>query len=388
MKSKIEYILKHNLVIQNIYKKVMSFVFRFLGYFFSIDENIILFNSFGGRKFNDSPKVIFDYLSEKREFDNFKFVWAFENPEKYNIPKATLVKIDSWKYFKTALKAKYWISSVNIERGLNFKKNETIYLNTWHGAGTKKIGNAVSGRKDFNFSNVDFMLVQSEYEKEIFRKDFLVRDESFLLSGFPRSDELFQATNEKVLRYRKVLGIPDDKKVILYAPTWRDSVNGGMSYDIKPPIKIEKWKEQLSNEYVVLFRTHAFTTNVLNMEFNEFVRDASSYVDLNHLLIVADIVITDYSTLVFDYSILEKPFLCFGYDYDEYKKERGFYLDIEKEYPNGVFKTEDEVLDFIKDIDYNKEIIKVKSFKKKYIEAGGRATEIAIENMFNVSLYL
>ena len=386
MKNKIEYILKHNILIQKTYKIVMSNFFRFIGLFVKTDSNLILFNSFGGRKYNDSPKVIFEYMINQKLYKDFRFIWAFENPDSFDIPKAITIKIDSWKYFITALKAKYLISSVNIERGLKFKKRSTIYLNTWHGAGTKKIGNAVSGRKDFDYSNVNFMLVQSHYEMGIFKKDFLVNNQNFLLSGFPRSDELFNTSNEKIEAYKQALNIPQNKKVIIYAPTWRDSKNKGASYDLRPPIDISKWQEKLQDKYVILFRTHAFTTKVMNLQFNDFVRDASSYDNVNHLLLISDLLITDYSTIVFDFSILEKPFLCFGYDYEEYKKERGFYIDLEVEYPNGVMKTEDEILLSILGMDYTEECKKTKEFRNKFIEAGGNATELAVKSLIGESI--
>ena len=363
----------------------MSLFFRFIGLFVRIDPKLILFNSFGGRKYNDSPKIIFEYMISQESYKNLIFVWAFDRPGDFDIPKAKKIKIDSWKYFITALKAKYWISSVNIERGLKFKKKNTIYLNSWHGAGTKKIGNAVDGRKDFDYSNVNVMLVQSHYEMGIFKQDFLVREQNFLLSGFPRGDELFHTSVNQIKAYKEALNIPKEKKVILYAPTWRESTNRGISYDLKPPIHIEKWQEKLQDDYVVLFRTHAFTTKVMNLHFNDFIRDTSSYDNLNHLLLIADILITDYSTIVFDFSILEKPFLCFGYDYDEYKRERGFYIDLEEEYPLGVQNNEDEILDLILNMNYQAQCEKVMSFRTKYVEAGGNATELAVNSLMRLN---
>jgi CDP-glycerol glycerophosphotransferase len=320
-------------------------------------------------------------MIQHEKYRDLKYVWAFDKPERFDIPKADKIKIDSWKYFLTALKAKYWVSSVNIERGLKFKKKNTRYLNSWHGAGTKKIGNAVDGRKDFDYSNVNVMLVQSNYEKGIFIKDFLVQEENFLLSGFPRGDELFRTSKEQIEEYKRALNIPEHKKVILYAPTWRESNNKGLSYDLKPPIHINKWKKELGEQYVVLFRTHAFTTNVLNLKFDDFIRDTSTYENLNHLLLISDILITDYSTIVFDFSILEKPFLCFGYDYKDYKKERGFYIDLEEEYPFGVQNHEDEILDLILNMNYLEQCEVVKKFKAKYIEAGGNATALSVEQL-------
>lgn len=383
MIKRIEFTLKNNLIIQYFYKRVFSFIFRFIGLFIKTDPNLILFNSFGGKKYNDSPKVIFEQLLNHPKSKKLKLVWALENPDNFDIPNAIKIEINSFKYFIIALKAKYWVSSVNIERGLKFKKDNTIYLNTWHGAGTKKIGNAVSKRKDYDFSNVNYLLVQSNFEKNIFINDFGAIEENFLLSGFPRSDELFKTEKKQIDIYKRKLKIPKDKKIILYAPTWRESKNNGSSYDLNIPLDIKKWQEKLTDEYVILFRTHTFTTNILNLKFNDLIIDVSDYPNVNHLLLISDILITDYSTIVFDYSILEKPFLCFGYDYKEYKNERGLYIDLEKEYPNGVQKTEDEILELILNMNYEKECEKTREFKSKYIEAGGNATELAIKSLLS-----
>lgn len=383
MIKRIEFTLKNNLIIQYFYKRVFSFIFRFIGLFIKTDPNLILFNSFGGKKYNDSPKVIFEQLLNHPTSKKLKLVWALENPDNFDIPNAIKIEINSFKYFIIALKAKYWVSSVNIERGLKFKKDNTIYLNTWHGAGTKKIGNAVSKRKDYDFSNVNYLLVQSNFEKNIFINDFGAIEQNFLLSGFPRSDELFKTEKKQIDIYKRKLKIPKDKKIILYAPTWRESKNNGSSYDLNIPLDIKKWQEKLTDEYVILFRTHTFTTNILNLKFNDLIIDVSDYPNVNHLLLISDILITDYSTIVFDYSILEKPFLCFGYDYKEYKNERGLYIDLEKEYPNGVQKTEDEILELILNMNYEKECEKTREFKSKYIEAGGNATELAIKSLLS-----
>lgn len=382
IKNRIDYILKHNLLIQQIYKHVMSSFFRVLGYFIKIDKNLILLNSHG-RRYNDSPKKIFKSLVSKDQYKEFKFVWALDEPEAYDIPQCNKVKMDTMKYFVTALKAKYWISCVNIERGLNFKKKQTIYLNTWHGTPLKLIGNAIAGRKDYDFSNVDIFCYAGYYEKEIYKRDFNVSEKNLFLSGLPRNDYLYNVSNNQIEEYKKILNIPNDKKIILYAPTWRDSSDNGKSYSIKPPIDISYWKEKLQDDYIILLRTHAYTNNILGIEFNEFVRDFSSYPEINHLLIISDILISDYSATIFDYSILERPIICFGYDYDNYLSERGFYIDLKKELPGGLIRTEDKVIEKIKNIDYKKECENTKKFKYKYIQAGGNATEKCIKALFN-----
>ncbi len=382
MRDRLIYLLKHSKSAQLLYRRVMSALFRLLGLFVRIDNNLILFSSFAGKKYNDSPKVLFEALRKDPRYRGYKFVWAFEHPERFQIEGAESIKIDTPKYFITSLKAKVWICSVNIERGLSFKKNDTVYINTWHGAGTKKIGNACAGRNDYDFSGVDLMLVQSDFEREIFERDFRCRPDAIRIVGFPRNDELFHIYDDesKKKELRKQFEIPEGKKVILYAPTWRDSQDGGLSYKFEAPVDMNKWKRLLSDEYVMLFRMHTFTT-IFDMKYDEFARNVSTYDNLNHILAISDVVITDYSTIVYDSAVARKPFICFGFDYDRYYKERGFYYDLDKVYPGGVLKTEDEVIKRIHDVVNGTDADKYEAFRNKYIEAGGNSTSLIIEEL-------
>ena len=382
IRERLIYLLKHSKRIQFLYRKVMSTVFKFLGLFVTQDAKLILFSSFAGKKFNDSPKVLFDAIKNDSFFSGYKLVWAFEHPEKFNVEGGKAIKIDTLNYFLTALRAKTWICSVNIERGLSFKKKGTVYVNTWHGAGTKKIGNACAGRKDYNFSSVDIMLVQSNFEREIFERDFRCRPESIRMIGFPRNDELFTISEDAKVKeqLRKQFDIPEGKKVILYAPTWRDSKDGGLSYKFEAPMDIKKWKENLSDKYVMLFRMHTFTT-IFDMKYDEFARDVSAYDNLNHILTIADVVITDYSTIVYDCAVARKPFICWGFDYDRYYKERGFYYDLNDVYPGGVLKTEDEVMTRIEEVVKGKDVTLYEDFRKHYIEAGGNSAQEIIKEL-------
>lgn len=382
MRQRLIYILKHNAFFQKLYRVIMGFAFRFLGLFISVDDNLVIFVSFMGMGFNDSPKAIYDYMKNHPEYSKYRCVWAFEQPEKY--PELETVKIDSFSYFKTALKAKYWITNTNIERGLRFKKKKQVYLNTWHGIALKHIGNDVKGRKDFNFKTVDHLVVSGDYDEKVFISAFNADPDSFLRCGMPRNEVLWLATEEQKQEMRRKLSIPADKNVILYAPTWRDSTDGGKSYEIKPPLDFDVWKKELGDEYVVLFRAHHQTTKVLGVVFDEFVRDASDYSAVNDLMIAADILITDYSAIAFDFSVLCKPILCYAYDYDNYLAERGTYFDIDERYPNKSCRTEDELLNRIKNIDYATECSNTKRFRDDFIQYGVGATEACVKAEFGI----
>lgn len=381
LKKRVDYLLKHNSFAQRLYKVFMGSLIRSLGLFVKMDNNLVVYNSMVGRTSYGSPRAIYDYLISHPQYRSLKHVWAFTNPEESDL-KCKKVKLDTLSYFITCLRAKYWVTDVNIERGLRFKKKHTLYINTWHGLSFNHVGNAVPGRKDYNCTNVDFFCYESEYHKNILMRDFIVREESMLPSGLPRNDELYNVSDSEIQNIKQALGIPLDKKLIMYAPTWRDSYDKGADYILAPPIDFKMWEKELGNDYIVLLRTHHFTTKLMNVEFNDFVRDVSSYPRINDLFKISDILISDYSACIADFAILERPVICFAYDYDEYKAGRGLYIDFHKEMPNGVFATEESVVRHIQGMDYEAECEKTRILKNKYTYIGGNATEICVKAMF------
>lgn len=385
-RARLDYALKHNYFIYRLFNWTISPILKMWGWLIPTEKNMVLFSGHS-RKYNDSPKILYEYmLAHPEKYGHFKCVWALEDPVNVEVPGNPIkVKSDTMQYFKYTLKAKYWITCVNIERSLHFKKQGCRYLNTWHGTPFKHVGNDAGGRSDFDFGNVDYFCYASEYDKEIFKRAFKVKEEALIPTGLPRNDDLYKVTPEEVIRLKQHLGLPLDKKIILYAPTWRDSTDNGKTCAIKPPVNAKKWEEALKDNFIVLFRMHAYTNKLLGLEFNDTLRDYSSYPNVNDLFKVADILISDYSASMTDYSILERPVLCFAYDYDEYRDERGLYVDFNKDMPSGILRTEDEVLNYIKTMDYDAECIKTKlMIKDKLINLGGKATESCLDKLFEM----
>lgn len=380
IRSRVEYVLKHNPWIMNSFIGLGSAFFKAVGHFVKTDDSMILFTSYSGKFYNDSPKKVYEYMLGDPRCRGFHYVWAFREPDKVSVTgNCKKVKIDTWKYFITALKAKVWITNVNIERGLKFKKKNQFYLNTWHGTSVNYVGNAVEGRHDFKWDYVDAFCYAGEYERGFIKRDFLVTDEHLLPSGLPRNDDLYAADEVRIKTIKTALNIPLYKKVILYAPTWRESTDGGGSCNIKPPIDIEKWRAALVDQYILIFRTHHNTKKMLGIRFDDFVRDGSEYPDVNDLMVIADFLITDYSCIMMDYSILGRPIVEFGYDYDEYSKSRGFYLDLDKEIPSHILRTEEEVLNYITTSDYEEESKKIQKFRDEHVEYGGHAAKMCVD---------
>lgn len=379
IRARLDYILKHSIVINKLFRCILSYFFRFLGIFIKIDDKRIIFSGLS-RKYNDSPRKIYEYMVNSKQYQDYTFVWALDNPEEVEIPGVCIkIKTDTLQYFIETLRCKYWVTCVNIERSLRYKKRKTVYLNTWHGTPLKTIGNAALGRKDYDFSYIDLFCAAGEYEANIYIRDFKVKPNSILRVGLPRNDDLYDVTTEEINSIRKKLDIPNGKKVLLYAPTWRDSIDGGKTYTIKPPIDFKYWEEKLSDEYVLLLRTHPYTNSLLGVQFNDFVRDYTAYNNINDLLKISDILISDYSATIFDFSILCRPIICFAYDYTDYCRERGLYLNLQEIMPKGIEESEISVVERIENIDWEKESNLAKRFKERFLEYGGNATEICIK---------
>jgi len=169
-----------------------------------------------------------------------------------------------------------------------------------------------------------------------------------LKTGYPRNDVLFEKNNEKdIADIKKKLGISPEKKVIMYAPTWRVRNQFNMKIDI------QELKKQIQDDYVLMLRIHPFAVKGLKEDMlDEFVINVSNYPSVEELYLASDIVITDYSSVMFDYAILNRPMLFFTYDLEDYRDTlRGFNFDFVAEAPGPLLKTSDEVIQSIVNID-------------------------------------
>ena len=374
--KKIKVFLKNSKLAYFFYNRFFSYILNFIGLFIRTDNKLILFNAFGGAKYDDSPKAIYEYMKSKQSYSNYKLIWTIDNPGILKDKDVLWVKNNSIKFFITALKAKYWITNSSMERGLKFKKNNTIYINTWHGSALKKLGKDTGKTvSKFRVSKADIYYIQSNYDREIFKRAFDWADEKMRLVGLPRNDTLCKTTKKEIKEIKERLKMPLNKKIILYAPTFREYSYDSEGCLLAPPIDLKKWKKELSNDYIVFFRAHYEVNKVLNLKEDDFIYNMTDYPELNDLLKISDIMISDYSSIMIDYAILERPIFSYAYDYEEYAEKRGLYVDLNKELPNGIQKEEDDLLDKIKKCDFKKDKQKTKKFKEKYIEECGHASE-------------
>lgn len=387
IKNEMMKMVKTSSGIKKVYNKVGSGLVRLVGLFVFQDDKLILFNSFGGKKYDDSPKAIFEFLKEDERFEDYKFVWAFHQPDRYDVPGAKVIKTDNLKYFLTALKAHVWITNSGIERGLSFKKKGTIYINTWHGTPIKYMGSDEYKIKPTQMPvcKFDRQNAQSKFEADIFSRVFNIPYERMLTCGYPRNDVLVNNDLETQNKYKKKLNIPSDKKVLLYAPTFREyERDDNRNCVLKPPVNFEKWRSVLGNEYVVLMRCHYEIAKLLNVGMDGvFVKDVSDYPILNDLMLASDVLISDYSSIIFDFAILDRPVIVYTYDFDTYREKRGMYIDVREELLGGSV-TEDELLETIKTIDKKDAIERVRAFRRKYVTEYGNATKGTVDTIWEL----
>lgn len=368
--------VKGSKIIYTLYYYVMSFFVKALKLMVKPEAHLVLFVSYGGRYFNDSPQCLYEAMKKDSRFDGYKLVWAFRNPSDY--PEVTnRVKIDSLSYFITALKARCWITNVHIERGLDFKGKHTYYFNTTHTLLPKVTGSLINEKATFRVKSkpkCDCYSVQCELEKEIMEGE----KDKVLVVGYPKSDILanYSEKQRKDIRYQ--LGYDNNDTIILYAPTFRE----GELKDAPLNVDFNKWEKVLGKNYRVFFRAHPVFSKSVNIgDSTGFVKDVSNYPNNNDLIIASDILISDYSGIFFEYGIQDKPMFCYAYDYADYVKERPLYFDIREELPGG-FMNEDELLNYIKNGDKEDIMNKIAVFRSKYIQAFGHATETCLDIIY------
>ncbi|WP_325167836.1 CDP-glycerol glycerophosphotransferase family protein [Staphylococcus devriesei] len=318
-----------------------------------------------GKSVSDSPKIIYDEI--KKHTNKYKIVWVTNKQYPFNDPNVISVKRLSPEYYYYLSIAKYWINNQNFPHYIT-KSKDTIYIQTWHGTPLKKMLNDVDsfeGRsEDYKFrvnhaiKYWDYLISPSPYASECFKSAFDFKKE-ILEVGYPRNDVFYSndkdALEEKRKLIKQKLGIHDNRKVILYAPTFRDDeINKAKKHVINLKIDLQKFKENFANEYILIIRPHIIISNALKLEksVSDFVINGESYNEISDLYLISDICITDYSSVMFDFANTRKPLLFFTYDLEYYKEQlRGFYFDFEKEAPGPLIKENRELIEAIKNID-------------------------------------
>lgn len=363
-----------------------------------VKENWVICESFFGKSYSDSPKYIYEYLC-KNYPGKYRFIWVINKRTK--IPfNPTKVKRYSIRYAYYLARCKYYVFNVR-QPDWVIKRKGNVFLETWHGTPLKRLvfdqeevmmASPLYKAQFYKASRMwDYLVSANEFSSKVFRSAFLY-DKEILEYGYPRNDLMYHPDRVKItLDIKRKLHIPEGKKTILYAPTWRDDefyAKGEYKFTLK--LDLGLLRKKLGNDYIVLLRTHYYIADKLDITgLEDFVVNVSSYDDVTELYLISDILITDYSSVFFDYANLKRPILFYTYDLEKYRDMlRGFYLDIEKDMPGPLLFTSEEVADAIKNIDAITERYKEKydEFYEKFCSLDdGHASENVARRVFKLN---
>ncbi|MFB7633775.1 CDP-glycerol glycerophosphotransferase family protein [Streptomyces sp. NPDC056149] len=320
-----------------------------------IKKRTVVFESHLGKQYSDSPRAIYEEM--RRQGLKFEAIWAYAGSPK-DFPKdATLVKRWSLPYLKALAQAEFWVDNQSYPLKLT-KRPETTYIQTWHGSALKNMGfdqpslkaqtRQQQAEQQGSLDRFDRFLCRTEHDARTLAKAFRLKEKTLLRVGYPRNDALVRARLEEAESGHRErgplaaeLGIPADKKVLLYAPTFRKA--GGRHGRFALPFDVERFADEFGDRYVLLVRSHYLNHVVLPPTVQGRVIDVSARHDITPILELADGLVTDYSSVMFDYALLDRPLVFFTYDYDEYVHEgRGTYFDLLEHAPGPVVRTEDD----------------------------------------------
>lgn len=360
-------------------------------------QNLIIFESFLGKQYSDNPRAIYEYLKEHNP--EYEMVWSVDPRfEKGFLDKGVpYVRRFSIKWLFLMAQARFWVTNSRMPLWIP-KPKHTTYLQTWHGTPLKKLvfdmkevrmpGTTTEDYKQHFYQesrNWDYLISPNRYSTEIFRRAFKFEKE-VIESGYPRNDIFYKRERDVIAkRFKETHQLPKDKKIILYAPTWRDNQYYQVGkYKMDLNLDLAQLEKELGDNYIIILRMHYLVAENFNLDaFKGFAYDFSKHEDIQELYIISDLLITDYSSVFFDYANLKRPMIFFTYDLDEYEEDiRGFYFNLAEKAPGPLVKTTEEVIKAIKEYKENTFFSdKMEEFYQRfcYLEDGHAAERVVKE---------
>lgn len=358
---------------------------------FPLKRNKIVFSNFDGRGFGDSGKyIILHMLREKVDAD---MVWLVgKHVEKSNFPKEIrVIRRSTLLSLYELATAKVWVDNVRKSYRMS-KRQEQYYIQTWHGGiGPKRVEKDVEDKLSKSYIKsakqdsqmADLFLSNSGFTSKLFRNSFWYHGE-ILECGLPRNDILFDhshAIKERVLQY---FNFEKDVKILLYAPTFRKDHNMKV-YDLDYERCIKELGRKTKHEWKVLVKLHPGISHYDGMiSFDQSIVNATRYDDMQELMVASDLLVTDYSSVMFEFAFTKKPVFLFVRDISDYMKDRNFYFDI-RTTPFPLSVTNDEMVEMIKRYDDKRYIEELDRFLQMFdIHEKGNASERVTERILKV----
>lgn len=348
---------------------VTRIIFRGIAFFIPVKRNRILFRSYEGRGYTCSPKYISEYMKND---DTYEIVWSFNNPEPYDELRRQgiiTVKQGSLQYFYYYLSSKVIVFNDLLEAFLPTTENQ-VYINTWHGGGAyKKWGMLLDwnwmGRIRYHMTHkFNYFLSSCKLYTYYAAQAFDVQEKQFIDSGLPRNDILLADSTIMDIKRLDILSkikLESNYNYVLYAPTYRE-FQGSSTYDIDFSELKQNLEDKFGGEWKILYRGHYYLEN--DNDIPDYVINVSSHDDMQEVLLVADVLITDYSSSVWDFGLLERP--CFLYTPDKvaYESVTNYCIPLE-EWPYPFALTNEALGQLIKEYDKDKNVKRLHAHQER-----------------------
>ena len=345
-------------------KQLIIEIYKRLTYIIPTSKKIILFQSSNGRNYSGNPRYIYEEMVRQGLDKEYTMVWLLFDTT-IEIPgRCKKIRNNYIPYFWYLMRAGVWVFDSRQPMYMR-KKDSCMYIQTWHGTPLKKLALDMDKMDMGGSQNIegyhnkfrratslwDYLISQNPFSTEIFKSCFAFEDKPILEIGYPRNDILINDDNpEAIQKMRQKLGLPLDKKIILYAPTWRDNeFHSKGKYKFASKLDFDKAREALGDEYVFIVKYHYLVSESIDWSpYKGVVYTFDETKDIAWLYLVSDLLITDYSSVMFDYSILRRPMFFFAYDLEDYKDNlRGFYFDFVDEVPGPISRDTDQLIEDI-----------------------------------------
>ncbi|WP_395295843.1 CDP-glycerol glycerophosphotransferase family protein [Kitasatospora hibisci] len=322
-------------------------------------RDAVLYDVFGGRGYSDSPRAVHAELA--RRGASLEHLWVVDDAQAELPAGVRPVRIWSPEWYRALATSRYLVGNTHFPEFLRRRPGQVV-VQTWHGSLLKRIAHDVDNpwladhgyleALDQETPQWSLLLSPSAFATPILRRAFRF-DGEILESGYPRGDVLARPDAGQIAAVRRRLGIPDGKRVVLYAPTWReDQQHGdGDGFRLDLRIDLDEARRALGHDHVLLIRPHVHVREPLPGAGDGFLWDCGDYPDVQELLLIADVLVTDYSSIMFDFAITGRPLLFFTYDLEHYRDTlRGFYFDFEAQAPGPLVPTSAELLHELREL--------------------------------------
>lgn len=337
-----KYVLRDNMKL--LVKYFMRFFLKVF-WIFPIKQKRIMFMANMGKGFLCNPKYLYNSMISDSRFNDYEFIWCFRNPQSINVDEFTtntriINKNNFFHFFYCLLTSQYIIYNCGGFSYAPIRKKQML-IETWHGGGAfKKVGFAVSGKSDASkrgialaMKDVKLFLSSCELGTNEFIRKAMCYKGPVLNSGLPRNDILFCDDKNKREAIKKELSLQYDERIILYAPTFKgdegnaEALTKGFEL-INPTLVKNAFSKKYGGVWKFYTRGHQYTRQI---ELPGSDGDLSDYPDMQELLMISDILITDYSSSIWDYAITKRPCYLYVPDLERYEtKERGFLVPFDK----------------------------------------------------------